>query len=85
MIEFFMWIILGLVAGWIASLIMKTNATQGPLMDIVLGILGALVGGFVMQVFGFSPASGLDIYSIFVAVLGAIVLIWLGRNMRSFA
>lgn len=85
MIEFLMWIVLGLIAGWVASIIMRTNSAQGPLMDIILGILGALVGGFIMQVFGFSPAAGFSLYSIFVAVLGAVVLIWLGRNLRSLA
>ena len=80
-----LWIILGLVAGWIASLIMKTNSSQGPLMDIVLGVIGAIVGGMLMNLLGLSPVTGFNIYSILVATLGAVILIWLGRVLRSGA
>jgi uncharacterized membrane protein YeaQ/YmgE (transglycosylase-associated protein family) len=73
------WIIVGAVAGYLASVIMKTNATQGTVADILLGILGALVGGFIMSFFGAEGVSGLNLYSILVAVLGSVVLIWLGR------
>lgn len=76
-----LWILLGLIAGWGASVIMKTNAEQGPLMDIILGIVGALVGGFLMSLLGFSGITGFDVYSVFVAVLGAVVLIWLRRAL----
>lgn len=80
-----LWVILGLVAGWLASLVMKTNASQGPLMDIILGVVGAIVGGFIMSLFGFSGATGLNIYSLLVATLGAIILIALGRAMNKTA
>jgi uncharacterized membrane protein YeaQ/YmgE (transglycosylase-associated protein family) len=73
------WIILGLIAGWLASVIMKTNASQGPVMDIVLGIVGAVVGGFVFNLFGLGGVSGFDLYSIAVATIGAIILIGIGR------
>jgi uncharacterized membrane protein YeaQ/YmgE (transglycosylase-associated protein family) len=76
-------IILGLVAGWVASIIMGTNANQGPLMDIVLGIIGAFLGGFIFNLFGQSGASGFNIYSIVVATVGAIVLIGIGRALGS--
>ena len=77
--------LLGLVAGWIASVIMRTNTSQGMLLDIVFGILGAVLGGFVMNLFGQPGASGFNLYSIIVAVLGAVVLIWLERAIgRSF-
>jgi len=71
------WIILGGLAGWIASLIVKSN--QGILADIVLGILGAIAGGFVISFFGQAGVTGLNIYSLIVAVFGAVILIWLGR------
>lgn len=71
------WIILGLVAGWIASVIAKTN--QGVLMDIILGVAGAIVGGLIMNFFGQPSVSGFNIYSVIVAVVGSIVLIWIGR------
>ena len=81
--EILAWLVLGLVAGWIASIIMGTNSNQGPLMDIVLGIIGAFVGGFVFNLFGQTGATGFNLYSIIVATAGAIVLIWLGRMLGS--
>jgi len=73
------WIIFGALAGWIASIIMRTNANQGLLMDIVMGILGALLGGFFMDFFGQPGVTGFNIYSLLIAVLGAVVLIYIGR------
>jgi uncharacterized membrane protein YeaQ/YmgE (transglycosylase-associated protein family) len=64
---------------------MKTDAQQGPLTDIILGVLGALVGGFVMNFFGAPGANGFNIYSLFVATLGAIALIWVGRMLHRTA
>jgi uncharacterized membrane protein YeaQ/YmgE (transglycosylase-associated protein family) len=70
-------IVLGAAAGWIASTVMKSN--NGLLMDIILGIVGAVAGGFIMSFFGQPGVTGFDIYSLIVAVVGAIVLIWIGR------
>ena len=80
-----LWLLLGLVAGWLASVIMKTNSQQGSLTDIILGIVGAFVGGFLMNFFGQTGVTGFNIYSILVATLGAVVLIWLGRMLRQNA
>lgn len=77
--NFLLWIILGLAAGWLASVVMKTNQSQGALMDIILGVVGALVGGFAMSLLGQPGVTGFNIYSLFVATLGAVVLIWVGR------
>lgn len=77
--EILFWIVLGGLAGWVASIIMKTNASQGLLGDVILGIIGALIGGFVMNLFGASGVTGFNIYSLAVAVLGAVIVIWLGR------
>ena len=74
------WIIVGLVAGWLASMVMKSEG--GAVRDIVMGIVGAFVGGFVMNFFGQSGVSGVNIYSILVAALGAIIVIWIGRRLR---
>ncbi len=79
--EILTWLILGLVAGWIASMIMGTNENQGPLMDIILGIVGAFVGGFIFSLFGASGTTGLNLYSVLVATLGAIALIAIGRAL----
>lgn len=77
--DFIIWIIFGALAGWIASMIMKTDAEQGPLMNIIVGIVGAFVGGFLMNMFGQSGVTGFNFYSLFVAILGAIVLLWVYR------
>lgn len=70
-----LWIIFGALAGWIASLIMNTNAEQGALMNIVVGIVGAVIGGFLMRTLGGSGVSGFNLSSLIVAVLGAVVLL----------
>ena len=73
------WILVGLIAGWAAGKIMKGSG-YGPLMDIVLGIVGAIVGGWLM--------GALDIYAggtigtIIIAIVGAIFLIWLSRMLK---
>jgi uncharacterized membrane protein YeaQ/YmgE (transglycosylase-associated protein family) len=73
------WIIVGLIAGWLAGKIMKGSG-YGALADILLGMVGAIVGGFIMRVVGFY-GGGL-IYSIIVATLGAVLLIWLSRKLK---
>jgi uncharacterized membrane protein YeaQ/YmgE (transglycosylase-associated protein family) len=80
-VNILLWIIFGAIAGWIASLIMGTNARQGLLMDIILGVVGAFVGGFIMSCFGTGGVTGFNLPSLLVAVLGAIVIIWLGNML----
>ncbi|HEY7897990.1 MAG TPA: GlsB/YeaQ/YmgE family stress response membrane protein [Gemmatimonadaceae bacterium] len=70
------WIIVGLIAGWATGRIMKGSG-YGPLMDIVLGIIGGVVGGWIMGMLGFG-GGGL-IWSIIVAIIGAIILVWVVR------
>lgn len=74
-----LWIVFGALVGWISSIIMGRNANQGFLGDILLGILGAIVGGFVMNFLGFAGISGFNIYSMLVALLGAVLVVWIGR------
>lgn len=72
------WIIVGGLAGWVASIITKTNASQGLLGNIVVGIIGGLLGGFVFGLLGGSGFTGFNIWSFIVAVVGAVIflLIW---------
>ena len=70
------WIILGLIAGFIASKIVNKTG-EGVLLDIVLGVIGAIVGGFLFSFFGAAPVTGLNIYSMVVAVVGSIVVLFL--------
>lgn len=83
--EILLWLLLGLIAGWLASVIMRTDSQQGALTDIILGIIGAFVGGFLMNFFGQTGVTGFNVYSILVATLGAVVLIWVGRMLRTTA
>jgi uncharacterized membrane protein YeaQ/YmgE (transglycosylase-associated protein family) len=69
------WLVLGLIAGFIASKIVNKSG-EGMLLDIVLGVVGAEVGGWLFSLFGMSGVTGLNIYSLLVAVLGAVVLLW---------
>lgn len=78
-----LWIIFGAIAGWIASVIMKTDSNQGTMTDIVMGIIGAIVGGFVMGLVGQSGVDGFNLRSMLVAVIGAVVVIYVGRMLRS--
>ena len=73
------WLVVGLVAGWITGKIMGSSG-QGALMDIIIGLIGALAGGFLMSILGFRAEGGL-IYTIFVAVIGAVVLTWIWRKI----
>jgi uncharacterized membrane protein YeaQ/YmgE (transglycosylase-associated protein family) len=74
------WIIVGLIAGWAAGKIMKGGG-YGAAMDIVLGIVGAVFGGWIFNALGIYPAGGI-IASIVVAIIGAIFLIWLTRLLK---
>jgi uncharacterized membrane protein YeaQ/YmgE (transglycosylase-associated protein family) len=77
-----LWIIFGALTGWIASLIMGTDAQQGSLLNIVVGIIGAMIGGFVFQTFGATGVTGFNLYSLMVAIIGAIVLLAIVRLVR---
>jgi uncharacterized membrane protein YeaQ/YmgE (transglycosylase-associated protein family) len=68
------WIVLGLIAGFIASKIVNKSG-EGFVLDIVLGIVGAIVGGFLFNLFGEAGVTGLNLYSMLVAVVGAIVVL----------
>ena len=71
------WIILGLIAGFIASKIVKRTGS-GMILDIFLGMIGAAVGGLIFSgIFGMAGVTGLNIWSIIVSVIGAIVVIWI--------
>lgn len=74
---FLLMIVLGALAGMVASWIM--GSPNGLLMDIVLGIIGAFLGGFLMNLFGASGVNGFNLYSLIVSVIGAVVLIGIAR------
>jgi uncharacterized membrane protein YeaQ/YmgE (transglycosylase-associated protein family) len=76
------WIILGGIAGWLASILMGNSEQQGVVGNIIVGIVGALIGGFVFGLLGGSGVTGFNLYSLLVAVVGAVVLLWLLRLFR---
>jgi uncharacterized membrane protein YeaQ/YmgE (transglycosylase-associated protein family) len=76
------WIILGLIAGFIGSKIVNKTG-QGAVLDIVLGIIGAIVGGFLFSFFGATGVTGLNIYSLIVAVIGSVVVLWVYHAVAS--
>lgn len=75
-----LWIILGGVAGWIASLL--TSSDHSIFADIILGVLGALLGGWLMSFFGNRSVTGFNLPSLLVAVVGAVILILISRAFR---
>jgi uncharacterized membrane protein YeaQ/YmgE (transglycosylase-associated protein family) len=75
------WIILGLIAGFIGSKIVN-NKGEGLLVDILLGIVGAVVGGWIFSVFGAHGVTGLNLYSIVVAIVGAVVVLLIYHAIR---
>ncbi len=70
------WLILGAVAGFLGSKIVNKSG-EGLVLDIVLGIVGAVVGGFIFNFFGHAGVTGLNLYSLLVAVIGAVVVLWI--------
>jgi uncharacterized membrane protein YeaQ/YmgE (transglycosylase-associated protein family) len=68
------WLILGLIAGFIASRVVN-KAGQGVILDIVLGIVGAIVGGFLFSALGATGVTGLNLYSMVVAIIGAVIVL----------
>lgn len=77
-----LWIIFGAVAGWLASMFMGTDSSHGTLTDIIMGIIGSIVGGFLMNMVGQSGVTGFNLYSLLVAVVGAVVVIYVARRVR---
>ncbi len=71
------WIILGGLAGWIASIITKRNARMGAFANIIVGVVGAFIGGFIVNLVGGRGVTGFNLWSLLVSVLGAVVLLWI--------
>ncbi len=78
-----LWIIFGAAAGWIASMIMHTDAEQGTMLNIIVGVVGAVVGGYLFQTFGAAGVTGFNLYSLVVAIIGAMVLLGVVKMVRT--
>jgi len=79
--SFLAWIVLGLIAGFIGSKIVNKQG-EGMVVDIILGVIGAFVGGWLFSIFGAGGVSGLNLYSLLVAVVGAIVVLVVYHAIR---
>lgn len=80
--QILLWIVFGAIAGWIGSMVMHTDAQQGTILNIIVGIAGAVIGGYIFQFFGESGVTGFNIYSLFVSIVGAIVLLGIVKLVR---
>jgi uncharacterized membrane protein YeaQ/YmgE (transglycosylase-associated protein family) len=75
------WIVLGLVAGFIGSKIVNRRG-EGVLLDVILGVFGAVIGGWIFRAMGTAGATGFNLWSLLVAVVGAVVLLLIGHAVR---
>jgi uncharacterized membrane protein YeaQ/YmgE (transglycosylase-associated protein family) len=75
------WIVLGLIAGFIGSKIVNRRG-EGIVLDVLLGVVGAVIGGWLFRVFGAAGVNGLNLYSLFVAVLGSVVFLVVYHALR---
>ena len=82
--SFIAWIVLGLIAGFIGSKIVNKQG-EGLFLDIILGIVGAVIGGWLFNTFGASGVTGINLYSILVAVIGSVVLLVAYHALRRAA
>ncbi|MGB4833902.1 MAG: GlsB/YeaQ/YmgE family stress response membrane protein [Candidatus Moraniibacteriota bacterium] len=80
--SFLIYIIFGGVVGWVASMIMKTDGQQGILLNVVVGVVGSALGSWLAGFFGYGGASGFNLQSFIVALIGAVVLIAIIKALR---
>ena len=82
MLHFLGWLVLGALAGWVASIIMGTNRRQGLFRDILVGCAGAIVGGFVARLLHIGAVTGLNLPSFLVALAGSVLLLLIFKRRR---
>ncbi len=79
------WIIMGGLAGWVASMIMKRDANMGVIANIIVGIVGGIVGGFVASLLGLGTITGFNLGSFLIALGGSCLLLWITGMFRNRA
>jgi uncharacterized membrane protein YeaQ/YmgE (transglycosylase-associated protein family) len=75
------WLIVGIIAGWLAKMVIPGEAPRGVLGDLVTGVVGAIAGGWIFNYFGHPGATGVNVGSIIVAFIGAVVVLWVMRQL----
>lgn len=78
----FTWIIFGALAGWLASIITGDNKRMGAFANIAVGIVGSMIGGFIMNFFGGNGVTGFNLRSLIVAIVGSVILLWIVNKIR---
>ena len=81
LLDVIQWIVLGLLAGFLASKLVNKRG-EGVILDIVLGIFGAVIGGWIFRALGTAGATGFNLWSLLVAFVGAVVLLLIGHTVR---
>jgi uncharacterized membrane protein YeaQ/YmgE (transglycosylase-associated protein family) len=79
LLDLILWIAFGALVGWVASIIMRTNEEQGAVANVIVGIVGALLGGAIAKALGQDGVTGFNLESIFTAIIGAVVLLFFIR------
>jgi len=82
-VNIILWMVFGALAGWIANTILKRNSQMGAIANIFVGITGAAIGGFIMHLLDAGGGSGFNLYNLLVAILSAVVLLFLVGMMQS--
>jgi uncharacterized membrane protein YeaQ/YmgE (transglycosylase-associated protein family) len=85
LVNLLLWVIMGAAAGWIASLVMKQDQQMGAIANIVVGILGALVGGFLFNLIGLAGSTGFNFWTLLVSIFGAVALLFVVGLVRRAA
>jgi uncharacterized membrane protein YeaQ/YmgE (transglycosylase-associated protein family) len=76
------WIIIGALAGWLASMVSGNDRKMGALANIAVGIVGGLIGGFIMNLLGGAGITGFNLWSLLVAFIGSLILLWIVNKVR---
>lgn len=76
------WIIIGALAGWLASMVTGNDKSMGAFANITVGVIGGLIGGFVMNLLGGTGITGFNLWSLLVAFIGSLILLWIVNKMR---
>jgi uncharacterized membrane protein YeaQ/YmgE (transglycosylase-associated protein family) len=75
------WIIVGIIAGWLAKMVIPGEGPGGVVGDLVVGVVGAFIGGWIFNYFGHAGVTGINIGSIIVAFIGGVILLWIIRTL----
>ncbi len=76
------WIIIGAIAGWLASMVTGNDKKMGAFGNIVVGIIGGLIGGFIMSLLGGTGISGFNLWSLLVAFIGSLIVLWIFNKIN---